>query len=314
MHTHLHDQQAPMTTTCVNQTEKMYAQEHHDVMPKLKKLPDFSPVPSFGSNCQTNASVIRHYCVRRNPTKCLMHKNEPLLPTRGNIHQNLSDVNGDTNIECKTLWFSGIHELNSCGYKRFYASALNSALLNARDIFQPVIMIGRNGLPNQNSTEKTKFEVWAEQRGVIVVRVPRLSFQEHVDKRFKDHLSHHGAFLRLEIPRIVQELRLLEMSNTCQNLALYTDVDVLFPNKITQNDIQILTNQLASTHGAYIMYGREYSKDPEIFNTGVMLFDIQKFGAVVPKILELAERKDYITFDQGMINNYFTQDEYLMKE
>lgn len=286
-----------------------------------KALPAFSRYPSMESMCYRNSTMVKNYCAQTNlpPANCQMHDADPFPPPQPVriVNSTGSPFSSMTGIPCKTLWFSGIHENDSCEYKKFYAAALNSAMHNARDILQPVILLGRKGNMYENSTDNSKFGDWAKDRGAVVVNIPFLSFQELVDQKYKHDLNIQGAFLRLEIPRIVKEHNLMNsMPDICQQYVLYTDVDVLFPNKLTHDDILLLKDTLSTSSGggAYVMYGREFSKDPHIMNTGVMMFDIEKFGNVIPKILDLATQKDYDTADQGMINNYFTQNKRTNKE
>jgi Glycosyl transferase family 8. len=134
--------------------------------------------------------------------------------------------------------------------------------------------------------------------------------------KINNNLNIQGAFSRLEIPRIIKEHNILKMPDICPHYVLYADVDVLFPNKSVHEHIQILKDTFLSTldSSAYVMYGREFSKDPHIMNTGVMMLHVEKFGHVLRNILQLADKKDYVTADQGMINNYFTQNQTTMRE
>ncbi len=113
-----------------------------------------------------------------------------------------------------------------------------------------------------------------------------------------------------KLPRLVEEYSLLDVApNICKNHVLYTDSDIIFDNKISKADIHSVTSEMVSS-SAVVSYGREASKKPEIANTGVMFLDLEKFGALVPKIFHhLVEKGPFGALDQGLINNYLTVNE-----
>jgi hypothetical protein len=111
-----------------------------------------------------------------------------------------------------------------------------------------------------------------------------------------------GPFLRLDIPKFVKEHSLFDMPNVCKHNVLYTDVDVIFANRITQQDV---TNLSKLTGQAIVSYGREYSKLGLIFNTGVMVMNVERFEQELPKMLQQArDEKVYPGHDQILMNNY----------
>ena len=218
------------------------------------------------------------------------------------------------------LWFAGFHEENTCnekgtGYKNMYTDALNSAILNAGESLQPVLMLGRLGLDDaSNTTASThrrtttsKIGQWAEARGAWVINVPRLSFQDIVDKHYAQKGFGHrqGPWLRLEIPRLIKEHGLMNISETiCKSHVLYTDADVLFPNKLSPESLSQLVDTLLSDD-ATLMYGRESGKEAGFVNTGVMVLNVKKFSRKIPGMLQfLNKRGDQGAFDQGLVNNY----------
>lgn len=212
---------------------------------------------------------------------------------------------------CTTLWFAGMHELGSCkedgtGYQNMYAAALNSAIINAGDSLQPVLMLGR--LDMENSTTLSKFGTWAKEKGAIVITVPNLSFQDVVNQYYSHLGGDHrqGPWLRLEIPRLIKEYELLDKKpNICKEHVIYTDSDVIFANKISKADVKQLTDGLSSS-GAVVSYGREGGKHPHIHNTGVMVIDVAKFADIIPGMINyLKANGDQGAFDQGLMNKYF---------
>ena len=119
---------------------------------------------------------------------------------------------------CRTLWFAGFHQgPNSyckqdgggVGYRHEYATALQSARLYARDVLQPVLLLGRYGMNDTaDETGAHKLRTWAAQQGAIVIAVDRLSFQADIVDWMGgggnfDHLQ--GPYLRLDLPQIMRQ-------------------------------------------------------------------------------------------------------------
>lgn len=216
--------------------------------------------------------------------------------------------------DCKMLWFAGMHEgPGSCtkegtGYQNMYAAALNSAILNAGDSLQPVLILGRLDLDTPDDDKLSKFGTWVKEKGAVVITMPKLSFQDVIDAHYKESWGanhRQGPWLRIEIPRLIEENGLIDMPNICKHHALYTDSDVIFPNKIDRADLKQLTRELSDAK-AIVSYGREDFKAPDMKNTGVFLIDIQQFGDIVPGMIKfLKEEGPFDAFDQGLINTYF---------
>ena len=258
------------------------------------------PKRIVNSTCHQPEGYIQQYCGRQ-PLRCNEHTPEPSKKTADQEH-------------CKILWFAGMHEgpgsytREGTGYQNMYAAALNSAIINAPDSLQPVLMLGRLDMEALGDGKLSKFGTWAKEKGVVVITLPELSFQNVVDGHYKsgwpaDHRQ--GPWLRLEIPRLIEEHNLTDVPNVCKRHALYTDSDVVFPNKIDRGDIQQLTKELSDVD-AIVSYGRQNQKAPLVTNTGVFLLDIQKFRGLVPKMIKFLEEKGpFGEFDQGLINTYF---------
>ena len=115
---------------------------------------------------------------------------------------------------------------------------LKSALLNAADALRPVLLLGQYGLDDENSTELSKFGLWAQEHGVQVIVWPRLSFQDDVDTGLANFAKHcwfghlQGPFLKLDVPAVIRKHHLLDLPGVCQRHALYTDADIIFANTI----------------------------------------------------------------------------------
>ncbi|KAL3912820.1 MAG: hypothetical protein SGILL_006736, partial [Bacillariaceae sp.] len=185
------------------------------------------------------------------------------------------------------------------------------------DVLQPVLVLGRYGLSNnENSTELSKVGKWAQSMGAIVIVLPSLSFQDKVNISHippgpgRDQAS-MGPFIRLDIPRLVEEYGLMDgrdSNNICPQHVLYTDSDVIFSGSITHEDIQSLKQGMLDKETAIVSYGREYSMHPSIINTGVMLMDVPAFAKEWPTILEWTlQQPTFPIHDQLLLNNYFTE-------
>jgi hypothetical protein len=284
---------------------------------KTTTFPSFKHVPSSDSMCHPDQDAnnrtdetIAAYCENVN---CMHHEkdvDDELLVSLG------EDAIEEDSGGCKMLWFAALHESDKLcdtasghhAYSVDYSVALNSALKNAHDSLQPVLLVGRFGMDNENSNEPRKFGRWAEQRGVKVIHVPRLTFQDDVIRGNPSHFQNkmfgplQGPFLRLDIPKFVKEHSLFDMPNVCKHHVLYTDVDVIFANRITQQDVQSLSKSMGQ---AIVSYGREYSKGPLITNTGVMVMNVERFEQELPKMLQQARDEEvYPQHDQQMLNNY----------
>mmetsp|Transcript_25527 Transcript_25527/g.39243 ORF Transcript_25527/g.39243 Transcript_25527/m.39243 type:complete len:444 (-) Transcript_25527:314-1645(-) len=267
---------------------------------QVSSIPAFSSDPPLESMCHSVPEFhqkVLPYCNKNGGSTCMEHKtmvDDELLQ-----YKSIDPPPKD----CKMLWFAAMHE-SSCETDHFYSQdysvALNSALVNAGDSLQPVLILLRYGLPNANSTKSNKLGKWAEDKGVKVIYSSALSFQEDLPKTWNPNQS--GPFLRMDIPKYVKEHNLFNMSNVCQDHVLYTDVDVAFPSKITQKDIQILSQSVGTSIASY---GREYSKTAEIVNTGVMVIHVNRFEHELPLILQTAREQDsYPGHDQQMLSIY----------
>ncbi|KAG7343019.1 hypothetical protein IV203_020964 [Nitzschia inconspicua] len=280
-------------------------------------------------HCKTQQ--VQDFCTSpaNNIPNCMDHQAE------APYNYNITDPNNlnvsmyqDKDNDCKTLWFAGFHEgENACpdtgiSYAANYAAALTSALKHAGDALQPVLMLGRDGLPNQHSPELSRTGQWAQDRGARVIVVPHLSFQDQVNVttdnngRQKQNIAAMGPFLRLDIPMIIDKYNLFDRPGICQKYILYTDTDVIFPNRITRGDVAALKQDLKASHGeAIISYGRESGMEARSFSTGVMILDVPNFQKEWPSILEFAKSRDkFPAHDQILLNHYFTQSEEMKKK
>jgi lipopolysaccharide biosynthesis glycosyltransferase len=267
------------------------------------------------SNCTSNSKMIADFCSTEKIQECMIHKPETLPEPKDGIR-----TGSNSSSSCKTLWFASFHEgeaacpkksNDGAGYAIDYSAALASAVANAGDTLQPILLLGRYGLDNENSTELSKVGKWAQDRGARVIVVPRLSFQDDVDLRgYKLPMerffqSSMGPFMRLDIPNVIHQHNLFDEPGICQQHVLYTDSDVIFASRITLDDMNHIKSELI-TSGAIVSYGREFSTSPTISNTGVMLMDVPAFESEWASILQFAKRQEQFPgHDQLMLNSYF---------
>jgi hypothetical protein len=197
---------------------------------------------------------------------------------------------------------------NGGGYRQQYAAALHTQQLNARDSLQPVLVLAWQGEENSSDPELT---LWAESLGAIVVNVPQFTFQAELDQKGKRG-GILGAFIRLDIPAIIEEHRLFDLPNVCQPEVLYTDSDVFFMNGIDTADMHFVKQALRRNENAIVAYGPEMKFDADTsYNTGVLLMHVDRFRSEWPEMLRFAmEQEEFPEHDQILMNAYFSRSGY----
>jgi hypothetical protein len=214
---------------------------------------------------------------------------------------------------CKTLWFAGFHigkEGSFARYSMTYAASLESSLLNAPGIVQPVVMLGTYNVKEEDvhSESVEAFRQWAQKRGALVFTLQNFSFQDVMELHIHREPSSQkqGPFLRLGIPDVVSEHKLFELPGKaiCRDAVLYTDSDVLFWN-VTYDSLQSARDLVGSDRDAYVAYGPQAKKNKDTRNTGVMMMHVQKFKENIPKILDFGIKK---RFRYGETNHWHDQD------
>ena len=270
--------------------------------------------PSNESYCHTNHPkyhFVKNYCERPKEPQCFDHL--PEVDHRQTL-QHTNATNEFFRQNCKLLWFAGFYEpeecrkggdSGSCGYTSMYGAALKSALQNAHDSLQPVLLLG-----STHEVELSPFGQWAKQQGAIVIQIPKLSTQDFVDAAYPTENANHriGPWLRFEIPHLLRTHPVFQetIPMACKQFALYTDSDVLFVNPFSKKDVEFLLGDLSSL-GATVSYGRETKTIPHIKNTGVMVMDVRRLGVLIPRLFRyLQANGPQPAFDQGLLNNYFS--------
>jgi hypothetical protein len=130
-------------------------------------LPTFMHVTSSDSMCHTDANnrtdeTIAAYC---KDVTCMHHEKDVDDELFLSLGEDASKDKDRGRGGCKMLWFAAMHESDDLckfatsgqhAYNVDYSIALNSALKNAHDSLQPVLLLGRLGMENENSTEPKK--------------------------------------------------------------------------------------------------------------------------------------------------------------
>lgn len=193
------------------------------------------------------------------------------------------------------------------GYRAEYAAALNTQLMNAPDTLQPVLVLAWQG--ENNATDREHLTTWAESRGVEVLNIDKFSFQAELDQADRTG-GNLGAFIRLDIPSLIDEYGLFDLPNICQPEVLYTDSDVLFMNRISAEDMQYVKQAVSNSAEVVVAYGAGAKSDPEVIqNSGVMVIHVGRFKAEWPKMLEWAvAQPTFPRHDQAILNGYFGQE------
>jgi len=254
----------------------------------------------------------------RNNGHCWTHEREE-EPTRPSTATTVGAVaNNNAAPRCRRmLWFAGMYEgppettCRTDRYQRIYGAALNSAVDNASETIQPVLMLGRLNADRKLS----RFGEWAASKGAKVLTVEKLSFQEVVDEHYGDGPDNYriGPWLRLDIPRLLREDPAFDdVPPECKTHVLYTDSDVIFPNPITADDTASLVDDLVASNGAAaVSYGRESTKKRESRNTGVMVIDVDAFEREIPNLIGSFDGRQ-ATFDQTLINEHLPDERKLV--
>ena len=122
----------------------------------------------------------------------------------------ISKRKSKSNLVHKYFWFAGMHEGNEYSGKNLrnrelyystYAPALLSWKKHSSNILQPVLLLGRYGLPNKKKI--SKFGQWAKKQGAIVLNIQDFQFEDKI----KGPARLQGLFMRWQIPKIMKTLK-----------------------------------------------------------------------------------------------------------
>lgn len=228
---------------------------------------------------------------------------------------------------CKrVLWFQALAGQHQEAYKAQLRAAISSARRNAPSLIHVLLYEGADD----------DFTAWYTAQGGILLR-HRLSFmpqlEELVAAGIKDAvwLRQHGAYLRLDIPALLEQLRpradasqggaqlrrshllqhmqagppdgharlreLLQNPDVEPEFVLYTDVDVLLLRDI---------NGCNLPRPAVVAMGAQQNHG-QIENSGVLVLNTTSFGAYVPQLVAFGRALPNPfpgSHDQGLLLEY----------
>ena len=183
-------------------------------------------------------------------------------------------------------WFSGINSHDKNKYKD-YITLYTVAVLSAKKTnpnLKPYLLL--DGEIDDKIEKLIDF-------GVKIIQT-KSSFYNELKNHYKDNTIAYGAFLRVDIPKICEDL------NIDDDYVLYTDNDVLF-----LDDVSELNNLKPN----YFLAAGEFVKqfNPSLINTGVMWINWKTMKKVYDDfvlfiILNLSKFK---TYDQDAIRVFF---------
>ena len=214
-----------------------------------------------------------------------------------------------SNLVYKYFWFAGMHEGSEYSGKNLrnrelyystYAPALLSWKKHSSNILQPVLLLGRYGLPNKKKI--SKFGQWAEKQGAIVLNIQDFQFEDKI----KGPARLQGLFMRWQIPKIMKTLKSMTNSEISRDIVLYTDADVLFSSPLKESDMQKVLSKFKANEVS-VLYSTEHRKVGVPFNTGVMFMHVSRFEKILPEVLNFGSEYNYRfpAYDQGWLNSFF---------
>ena len=207
-----------------------------------------------------------------------------------------------SNLVYKYFWFAGMHEGSEYSelYYSLYAPALLSWKNHSSNILQPVLLLGRYGLPNKKKL--SKFGQWAEKQGAIVLNIQDFQFEDKI----KGPARLQGIFMRWQIPKIMKTLKSMTNSEISRDIVLYTDADVLFSSPLKESDMKEVLSKF-NANEVSVLYSTETRKVGVPFNTGVMFMHVSRFEKILPEVLNFGSEQwhRFPAYDQGWLNSFF---------
>jgi len=143
-----------------------------------------------------------------------------------------------------------------------------------------------------------EFVDFLKEHGVTVI-FHESSFKEKITELVDSgkHPTFYGAFLRVDIPLIIEKLQLPI------DHYLYTDCDIIFMNDPTDYLHSLTPKYLAATG--------EYTRDDiKMFNSGVMWCNTANMKATYQAFYDLVVSKSFkfVATDQGALNEFYKHD------
>lgn len=229
-------------------------------------------------------------------------------------------VSNNATTTCKHLWISGMslgfpqrdkHNIanGGAGFQFEYASALNSFLAYGQDVLVPILFVlTPDDAVIPLSQDYLDYLAWVQQKGVRIHMVRNLTFQDLIYRHYPEYRLNGkiGYYLRLDMPKLVQDSHLFDIPGICNDTILWTDNDVFFTQRWKEDDMRKLTG-LLDTPEKYLVYGQDLLINrPKPSNTGVMLMHVARFARQWPNVFAWGrQQKRFPEHDQLWLNRYF---------
>ena len=146
--------------------------------------------------------------------------------------------------------------------------------------------------------ERDELTEWLTKKGVNIV-ITQVSFLKALidNPKFENIGTARGAYLRVEVPKIVKAL------NLDDKFILYTDCDVIF----TKNTTDIFNNT-----PKYFSAAPEFKADDYSYvNTGVMLINVDNMTSSLEEFIKHIKtqcknaKATHTAYDQSMYNEFY---------
>lgn len=208
----------------------------------------------------------------------------------GQVNSSPISIKSSSNSDCKRLlWFTAIS--GKVHHKRYLRAAMSSKMDNAPSLIPHLLYTG----PKDDELIR-----WYQSNNGTV-HFHNLTFYKDLAAAVKRGryppawLTMHGAFLRLDLPVVLQNLT-VDDPDVETSYILYTDVDVMFLKDI---------NTCNTKKPAILAVGPEFVKG-EIANTGVMLMNLKAFAAERQALIDYGNSQSWAgAFDQDAILDFF---------
>jgi hypothetical protein len=194
----------------------------------------------------------------------------------------------------KYLWFTAVGNGHETDYLMMVQAALESALQCCSNTIFPVVVIG--GDPS--IIPKWLIDIHRSKQVYVVNH--NLTFSTRIKKFSKDPtIKDHGAFQRLDIPLLVDEIHGILQENSIdvrKDYVMYTDADVLLLNLNESNFIK----------PALIAYGAEDEKGLAA-NSGVLFMNVAAMKKEIFHLFDFADERlwAFPAIEQGLVLQYF---------
>ncbi|KAL0017739.1 hypothetical protein WJX77_009495 [Trebouxia sp. C0004] len=213
----------------------------------------------------------------------------------------------------RVFWFTAITSRSSLEYWRYAKVAVLSAKEHSPNLIPVLLYGGSSGVPSL--TGEANIHWYREQGGIVYHH--NLTFMSDLQAVAEAGLRGadwpeevEGTYLRMDVPHIVPHLlSWLEQqkpgvtNHINKDVALYTDADVMFyhevnPCKLDLPEIMAIGPEMDRVANSWSELN---------WNAGVLLMNLRGFAAVLPKMLQWANRLhwNFEVADQSMINDYF---------